>query len=128
MIFQVLIEGGHGPPGKIPALPHITLVFCKGLGERAWERGEGRAGNHRRDACGYRSPALPKKRQSTFHLFQGPAQLFPGLFPVPGFVVFLGEQFEAIGKVAGDDVEVGMEHHLSRGLEIVHLDVEALGV
>lgn len=69
------------------------------------------------------APAL----QSSLHLFQDPAELLAGFFHVAGFVALLGKEFEAVGVVAGDDVEVGVEHLLPRSGEIVHTDVESLG-
>ena len=68
-------------------------------------------------------PAL----SSSFHLFQDPAELLPGFFHVAGFVARLGKEFEAVGVIAGDDVEVGVEHLLPRGREIIHADIESLG-
>ena len=77
-------------------------------------------------------PGSPKRTlltslKSSLHLLQDPAELFPGFFQVAGFIALLGKEFEAVGVVARDDVEMGVEHHLSRGLEIIHADIEPLG-
>ena len=55
-------------------------------------------------------------------------QLRRGLLQVAGLVALLWEEFEAVAEVAGNDVDVGVEDHLSGGLKIVHADIEALGV
>lgn len=56
------------------------------------------------------------------------AQLGRRLFQIPGPVAHLGKELQAVAEIAGDDVEVGVHDRLAGGFEIIHADIETLGI
>jgi hypothetical protein len=61
-------------------------------------------------------------------LFQGLAELGPGFGKVTRPIVLLGKELQTVGEITGDHVEVGVKDHLASSFEIIHAEVEALGV